>query len=434
MTILHVDLNSYFASLEQQQNPRLRGKPVGIVKDLGRACIIAASREAKQLGIKTGTSVFEAKASCPRLILVKADFAKYFHYTQRFWSLIQSFTPRAHLFSLDEAFLDATDSLRLYGSAEALAVRIQEGIYRELGSWVTASVGIGQNFLLAKLATEYASAGGYFRITAENRDAILGRCPPIAVCGIGPRLAEKLRDSGITNLLEIRRLPEVILRRRFGPFWATELRRIAWGNDSHLFSFLDTRERMRGVGRTLTGFHPCDNERIIRQTIRNLIEETTAKIRKMKMAGRHVAIFLEGDQKVWYRHRTLAYYVRHPDEVFDLLYNGFYRNWQRRFSIIRFGVRIDLLEPLDKISSCWLPQWTKRERLWQAMDTINDKYGLLSVRPATLLGFRLIRPEVTGYFGDKLYHLMEVERGTAPGESLGGIPAVDCQRPADYGR
>lgn len=407
MVILHVDLNSYFASIEQQQNPQLRGKPIGIVKDLGRTCIIAASIEAKQHGIKTGSNLYEARALCPQLTLVKADFDKYFHFTKLFYSLIQSFTPEVHLFSLDEAFLVATDCLHLYGSAENLAVKIQNRIYSEMGSWVTASIGISHNYLLAKLAGEYAPRGGYFKITKANLDEIFAGCKLTDVCGIGPRLADKLKNTGVTNLLQIRKLEDGFLKKRFGPFWGPELKRVALGTDSHLFSFLDTNQYMKGVGRTITGFRLCNSETEIRQIIRNLVEEATLKIRQMDMAGRHIAIFLEGEDKLWFRQRTLSYYVRHADEVFDLLYNGFYKRWRRTFSIIRFGIRISLLKPLNELSLCWLPAWQKKERLWEAVDRLNEKYGLFTVRSGVLLKSRIIRPEVTGYLGDKLYQFRD---------------------------
>lgn len=429
MTILHVDLNSYFATVEQQQNPFLRGKPVGIVKDLGRACVISASREAKLDGIKTGSNIFEARLLCPRLILIKADFDKYLHYTKAFFSLIRSFAPQIHLFSLDEAFLDVSDCVRLYGSAERLAEKIQERIFQRLGGWVTASIGIAGNYMLAKLAGDQSPKGGYFRITTGNRDRILAAARPADICGIGPRLAERLAGLGINNVLTIRALSDKVLRHRFGPFWGLELRRIAWGEDSHLFSFLDRNEHMKGVGRTITGTRPCDDEDEIRRVIRNLVEEVTLKLRQMDMAGRQVSMFLEGgtpwlgvyggpesnalqwpeEHRVWYRRRTLKYYVRHPDEVFNLLYLGIYRSWKRSFPIIRFGVRLGLVRPISEIPDCWLPSWKKREKVWHAVDSINEKYGLFSVRSATLLKSTIIHPEVTGYLGDKLYQFRDKE-------------------------
>jgi DNA polymerase-4 len=402
-TILHIDLNSYFATVEQQQNPFLRGKPVGIVKDLGRMCIIAASKEAKALGIKTGTGVPEAKKLAPKLILIKADFSKYKNYTQRFYKLIKAFSPEVNLFSLDEAFVEATQCLSLYDSAENLAILIQKHIYKDMGNWVTASVGISHNRMLAKLAGEYAPKGSYFRISQENLDSVLSNCKFTDICGIGYRLAEKLKNTGISNILQLRDLDGRALKARFGVFWGPELKRIAYGKESHVLTLLDTNQQMKGVGRTITAFKLCDDEQEIRQTIRNIIEEASLKIREMNMAGRHLSIFLEGEDQFWHRHRTLKHYVRHPDEIFSILYDGFYKKWQRRFKIIRFGVRIDTLKPFYELTQCWLPAWKKREKVWKAVDAVNHKYGLFSLRSATLLKANIIRPEVTGFLGDKLY-------------------------------
>lgn len=406
-TILHVDLNSYFATIEQQQNPQLRGKPVGIVKDLGRSCIIAASKEAKLLGIKTGSNYYQVKSFCPQLTLIKADFAKYLSYTRRFYSLIRSFTPSCTLFSLDEAFLDASDCLKLYGSSDNLALKIQEKIYLEIGEWVTASIGISHNRLLAKLAGEYAPKGGFYKIEKENLDLALAMADFTQICGIGYRLAKKLKTLSIKNLLEIRDLDEDLLKKNFGLFWASELKNISLGDNSHLLTLLDTNSQMKGVGRTITGFKLCADEKQIKQIIRNLIEEASFKVREMKMAGRHLSIFLQGENRIWCHRKTLKHYVRHPDEIYDILYNRFYKNFKNRFPVIRFGIHIGLLKPLNRLTDCLLPSWKKREKIYQATDKINKKHGYLVLKPATLLKHKIIKPEVTGYLGDKLYRFRE---------------------------
>jgi len=129
--ILHVDLDSFFATAAQQANPSLRKKPVGIVKAKGRSCIIAASKEAKKYGVKTGSDVFEAKKLCPSIILVCAEFEKYEDITYRFIEICQKYSPICEVFSLDECFIDITDTEKFWGNAVSIALEIQERLAAE---------------------------------------------------------------------------------------------------------------------------------------------------------------------------------------------------------------------------------------------------------------------------------------------------------------
>ena len=134
--IIHADLNSFFASVEQQANPALRGRPVGMLKAAGRSCIIAASDEAKTFGVRTGVNIYEAKQLCPSIILVPADFSKYEIMTQKFIKLAAEFSDRVEVFSLDEVFLDITDTAWWFGGAMSLAKKLQSRVKQELGEFV----------------------------------------------------------------------------------------------------------------------------------------------------------------------------------------------------------------------------------------------------------------------------------------------------------
>ena len=149
---LHADLNSFFASVEQQADPALRGKPVGILKAKGRRCIIAASDQAKRFKVKTGINVYEAKRLCPQIILVPADFAKYEIMTQKFIRLASEFSDRVEVFSLDEVFLDISDTAWWFGGPLSLAKKLQARVNQELGEAVGCSIGIAANKLMAKMA------------------------------------------------------------------------------------------------------------------------------------------------------------------------------------------------------------------------------------------------------------------------------------------
>jgi DNA polymerase IV len=404
--ILHVDINSYFATLLQQENPALRGRSVGVLKSAGRTCVIAASKEAKRHGVKTGMYLKEAKRLAPDLITVAAEFDRYLDCTRRLKKIFTDLAPSVYIFSLDEAFIDISDCGRIYPDAEAFGRLVQEQIKKDLGEWVTCNVGISHNRLLAKIASEISPPDSVFSINESNKDSILAAVEFKDVCGIGYRLGARLEMLGIKNPYGINFLSDEELLTNFGPFWSKELRRIGKGEDSHVLSLVNARDvaPMKSVGRTITGYGLCDDETRIKQTLYNLTTELVYKVRKMEMAGRHIGISLWGEDQSWYAHRTLKYYVNHTQELFHLLYDELYGQTKRQFKVIKYGVFLSDLKFLDQIPVHLFPEWHRQERVNQAIDKVTERYGLFTIKPATMLNFKMIRPEVTGYLGDKKYY------------------------------
>ncbi len=152
-TIIHIDFDSFFASCEQQFNPNLRGKPIGVTVELGRTCIIAASKEAKKLGLKNIMRSWEAQKIVTDLILVPAHFEKYVTVTQKLLNICKDYSPFVELFSIDEAFIDLTPTMHLYPSLEHVVFSIKKRIRDEIGKTITATIGVSYNKLLAKLAS-----------------------------------------------------------------------------------------------------------------------------------------------------------------------------------------------------------------------------------------------------------------------------------------
>lgn len=415
-TILHVDINSYFATLLQQENPFLRGKPLGVIKDVGRTCLIATSKEAKTFGVKTGFRLAEAKPLCPQLITVPAAFDRYLDATRRLQKVFKSVTPEVYIYSLDEAFLDVTTCRKyLYPDVKQLAQQIQHQIKQELGEWVTCNVGISHNRLLAKIASEISPPDSYQIIDESNKDAILSSVSFKDVCGVGHRLGKKLAQLGVTVPYQIRFFSEEELQRIFGPFWSKELLQIAYGEESHNLTLIDKPlEHMKSVGRSITGFHPTHSEAEIQAVLYNLTEEIAYKARKMKLAGRHISLFLVSSdshlngwnsaaKNYWGNHLTLPIATNHTQEIFDVIYNQLYRNWHRTFSIIKFGVRLSLLQPENQVPISLFSNYHQQHSLYQALDKISHKYGLFTVKSASMLQQSTIRPEVTGFLGDAKY-------------------------------
>jgi len=403
-TILHLDMNSFFATVEQQANPFLRGKPVGITKQEGRSCVIAASMEAKRFGVKTGTSVWEAKKRCPEIIFIPSEMEKYFSVTKQLIEIVSQFTPLVEVFSIDEVFLDVTETGRLFGGPFFLALKIKQLINEKIGGWITGSVGVSYNKLLAKLASEQNKPDGYFEITKRNRDKILAKINLYDICGIGWRLTPRLLNAGIRNLLQIREIPDELLQATFGPYWAVELKRLAWGIDQSPVVTSTEMPEMKSVSRTFTLFKNTREEREIKQTMRNLCEEAARKIREMAMLTRQVGVGIRGDDQDASGHQTLKYYLDDGQEIFDLVWQ-LYQKWHWPFSVRFIGIWLGLLEKRKYLTQDLFPWKRRKTTLLKAMDEVNKRFGELTVYPARLLGGELIRSEVNGYLGDKKYRL-----------------------------
>ncbi len=198
--VLHIDFDSFFASCEQQFDPSFRGKPIGVTATNGRTCIIAASREAKKFGVKNVTRVWEAQKICPQIMVVPAHFEKYWEITQIFLNICKDYSPYVELFSLDEVFIDISPTEHLFGSRYRIIDLIKKRIKEEIGEYITVSVGLSHNKLLAKLASgmnkpnAYPPVPGFGRrgfveVSFGNVERVYSQVKLTDFCGIGERIA-----------------------------------------------------------------------------------------------------------------------------------------------------------------------------------------------------------------------------------------------------
>ncbi len=215
--IVHLDMNSYFASVEQQANPTLRGRPLGVCAYLHKkGCVIAASIEAKRLGMKVGMSVEEAKMKVPGAVFVQNDPPKYRAVTSRVFGILHELTDCMEHYSIDEAFLDMTGWYRDAAEVAWVMTRARRRIRDEVGDWLRCSIGIAPTRFLAKTASDMEKPNGLVVIDYDNLDEILASLELQDVCGIGPRISRRLKRLGIETLLDLKRYPVGNLMRAFG--------------------------------------------------------------------------------------------------------------------------------------------------------------------------------------------------------------------------
>ena len=207
-------MDAFFISVEQRDDPSLRGKPAAVCGSLSRSVVTSATYEARPYGIRAGMSTQEAKRRCPQLILVKGNHSKYTETAARIFSLLKDYTPRVEVASIDEAYLDITQSLLLFKSPFHIAQSIKDRILQR--EQLTCSIGIAPNKLLAKLGSRLKKPDGLTVIQKDEVERILEDLPVSSLFGIGPKLGEELRSIGIVTCGQLGRFPASFLNKRFG--------------------------------------------------------------------------------------------------------------------------------------------------------------------------------------------------------------------------
>lgn len=215
--VMYVDMNSFFASCEQQDNPELRNRPIGVITHpAANACVIAPSVEAKKFGVKTGMRLGECRELCPAIVPVLARPPRYRDYHVRILKVLNDYCDDVLARSIDEALLNLTSYRLIYHDFEALARQIKADLRRDCGEYVKCSIGIAPNSFLAKLGTELQKPDGLVQITPENIDEHLYKLKLTDLPGIATRNAYRLQMIGIKNPLQMRHSSEALLRKAFG--------------------------------------------------------------------------------------------------------------------------------------------------------------------------------------------------------------------------
>ena len=221
---LFVDFNAYFASVEQQINPALRGRPVGVVPVMAESsCCIAASYEAKAFGIKTGTGVAEARRLCPEIVLIVGQHEVYVDFHQRAVAAVERITPVRQVMSIDEMECELTGSWRTRQKAIDIAHRIKQELQRSLGECMRTSIGIAPNTLLGKLASDMHKPNGLTVLEQVDIPAKLLHLKPSVITGVGPRMTHRLERVGIITMADLYAAPRDVLHTVWGGVGGTEM-------------------------------------------------------------------------------------------------------------------------------------------------------------------------------------------------------------------
>lgn len=386
-TILHLDMNAFFASVEQRTNSHLKGKPVLVCGNPeGRTVIISPSYEARAYGVRTGMTIWEAKKLCKNPIIVECNPANYVTVSVHLTEIFTQFTPLVEIFSIDECFLDVSGCERLFGSGKDIALKIKKRIREELD--ISCSIGIAPNKLLAKLGSHLKKPDGLVIIESDKIRRILEKLPIQELCGIGPRITDKLNKLGVYTCGQLSRFPKEILQKMYGMV-GLHLHDMANGVDNAEVTPYDHIEMAKSVGHSFTLPEDTYDREVAKKYLLQLSEQVARRLRKGNYKGKTVHLIIRiPDFTTLGQQVTIGKFLDEGVEI----YNTALRILDK-FNVETIGVRLlgvsvsNLICGLKQLSL--IPEENRRGNLIYAMDKINDKYGEFTVTWGRLVsGFK----------------------------------------------
>jgi DNA polymerase-4 len=377
---LCVDMDAFFASVEQKTNPRLRGKPIAVIGSEGRTVVTTASYEARAYGVKTGMNTYEARQACPRIIFVVGNNARYTHTCQEMEKIFLKYTPDVEVYSVDEAFLDITHSHKLFGGPVAVASKIKDEIHELFD--IPCTVGIGHNVLMAKLASDLGKPDGLNWIKREDVAGVLESLEVNELWGIGKKTAQKLEKMNIRTCGELGRAPASLLRNKFGIYGETisgmgrgELGRTVTRED----------DKVKSVGHSMTLPADVSDRGEIETWLLRLSEMVGRRVRRHELMGRRVTLTVRySDFETVSKRITLeaqtadTHMIYHSAlKALDLL--------NVKGAVRLLGISVSQIGQ-DHGQMHLMEESRKRRDLLYAMDEVNNRYGDGSATWAALRG------------------------------------------------
>lgn len=379
--ILHVDMDAFFASVEQRDNPALRGKPVLVGGSGPRGVVAAASYEARTFGCHSAQPTAVAKRLCPHAIIVSGRHSDYKAVSKQVFAILERFSPAIQPISIDEAFLDVTGSTHLFGSGESIAKQIRKLVKEE--TQLTCSVGVAPNKFLAKLASDMNKPDGLFVIEQDAIQQTLDPLPITKLWGVGPSAERALNRIGVRTVRDLRALPLETLRSRMGEF-GQHLYALARGLD-------DRPVRIDREAKSISHEHTfgvdLDNPEEVRALIARQAQDVAMRLRKHQRYARTVTIKVRfGDFETITRSHTLDNQTDETRVIHDAA-RALFDTWARSFRPVRLiGVGVSQLTDAPAEPGLFdTRDNTKSRAVDRISDAIADRFGKDAITRASSL-------------------------------------------------
>ena len=374
--ILHADMDAFFASVEQLDQPELRGRPVLVGGDGPRGVVAAASYEARTFGCHSAQPMAIAKRRCPQAAIVPPRGSRYRQVSEQVFAIFERFTPLVEPLSIDEAFLDLTGSERLLGPAEGVGRLIREQVHAE--THLTVSVGVGPNKFLAKLASDLEKPDGLTVIRPDMLDTWLAQLPVEKLWGVGPATRRKLEAIGVRTFGDIRALSPDQLRQTFGD-QGEHFANLARGDDDRPVT---PDSQAKSIGQEQTFAVDLTEADEVRRVLLGQAEQVARRLRQHDLTARSVTVKIRfGQFETITRSQTLTEPTATTDDIWHAAAALFDRWAARSFQPVRLiGVTARDLGHGGQMLLFTPPEQARQRRIDQATDKIVAKYGKQAIR------------------------------------------------------
>ena len=397
-TILHSDLNSFYASVEIRNDPALADQPVAVGGDeqARHGIVLAANQLAKRHGIRTAEALWSARRKCPELVIVRPHFDEYARFSQAVRQIYLDYTSQIEPMSLDEAFLDVTGSRSLFGDGEAIAHTIRRRVKRELG--LTVSVGVSFNKIFAKLGSDYKKPDAVTVFSRENYRALVWPQPAANLLYVGRVTAKKLAGIGVHTIGDLAAADPAALHMLLGKM-GPMLHAYANGWDRSPVAEYAAREEAKSIGNMVTAPRDICTPRDADLVLWPLCESVAHRLRRHGLCAGSLSLYIRDvELEVHTRQCQLVPPTWLARELMEHARALLARHYKWKLPIRTLGVSAGELIPADAVSLQLDLEGTaekrdKLERIERAMDGLKDRYGAAAVRRGT----ELIDPDLSGF-------------------------------------
>jgi DNA polymerase-4 len=388
LSIIHLDLDAFFASVEQRDNPAYRGKPLitggisGGGGNLNRGVVHAASYEARKYGVHAGMSIWEARQKCHEGIFIPSRISKYLEASKIFFQIGSIYSPLVEPLGMDELFLNVSGCESLFGPIEVIGRKIKERVYGELG--LKVSVGIAENKFLAKIATNLGKPDGFYIIYFKDRQKILYPLPISALWGIGRKTEELLKKSGIYQVEQLAKMPDSILDNLLGKN-GKKIKLLAQGIDE---SPVTPPSEAKSIGRETTFPTNITEKAILLKELLKISQAVGYTARKEGYKARTITLKIRFHNFTTFNKSKTSENSTHLDDIiFKTILELLDKVKLKKGGVRLLGIKLSNLTSGNEIKQLKFSkdQEDKLEQLTQSLDEIREKFGSKAVTRASLL-------------------------------------------------